>query len=114
MPNKKQPKFAALLAFLLGGPGCFYLGWRRGAKATFGWLFGLSFAMASARLIEPAIFLIVVMHTYLAARAYRSCLRTNATQAGTAAWVETSPKTRRSWKQLAWTAGKNVLLAASR
>ena len=34
----KRPWIAAVLALTLGGPGCFYLGWRRGVTATLVWL----------------------------------------------------------------------------
>jgi hypothetical protein len=30
----ERPWIAAVLALTLGGPGCFYLGWRRGLTAT--------------------------------------------------------------------------------
>jgi len=117
----KKAWFAAVLALALGGPGCFYLGWRRGAKATLGWLLGMAFIMVNAKLPEPTIFCILLVHVFLAWKAYRSCKWTNAEAAkladipipGTAqaddATLISGRKPLIGWKRAACVFGKAVL-----
>ena len=90
MKTLKSPWLAALLALVLGGPGCFYLGWRRGLKATVPWLLlvslfvGIQFYPDASRLELEFLFLIL-LQAGLAWMAYRSCKRTNAEAAKAAA-----------------------------
>jgi len=85
--EQKTPWRAALLAFVLGGPGCFYLGWRTGVKATLAWLLVVSFLLAGALdfggLLEEqrfarSVLLLSVFHLPFALVAYRSCKQTIA------------------------------------
>jgi hypothetical protein len=78
LDDVKRPWLAATLAFLFGGLGCFYLGWRRGAKATFAWLFAMAFILANARLQEPTVFFILLLQAAITWKAYSSCKRTIA------------------------------------
>ena len=81
----KRPWIAAVLALTLGGPGCFYLGWRRGLTATVVWLILVWFVVAGGvrqNGLDPyaaaiAFFLLWVIQTPLAWLAYRSCKRGN-------------------------------------
>lgn len=82
----KKPWIAALLALLLGGPGCFYLGWRRGVPATLAWMFVLPLplmgvlsesSLGEDGSLEFAILYLFVVHLGLAWLAYRSCKRLN-------------------------------------
>lgn len=84
---RKKPWIAALLALVLGGPACFYLGWRYGVKATLGWMFALplplvglvtELAKGQNGTLEFAIMFLFVLHGALAWLAYRSCQRLNA------------------------------------
>jgi len=78
MKASNSPWVAAGLALLLGGPGCFYVGWRRGTKATLAWLFALLFILAGPPFPESIIFFILLLHALLAWKAYRSCKRLHA------------------------------------
>jgi hypothetical protein len=78
---------AAVLALALGGPGCFYLGWRRGAKATLVWLLVVSFILLGTlsqvrfgrdATLEPTVLFLILLQAALAWFAYRSCKRRNA------------------------------------
>ena len=127
MRGPKTPWVAAVLALVLGGPGCFYLGWRRGAMATLAWLFAcyLNFLEIWAPpILEPEAFAILVMHASLAWMAYRSCERSNA-EAARAAGIaipgtaQAGGVTRTAgrmpptgWKHAAWAFGKPVLQVA--
>ncbi|MGO9591342.1 MAG: hypothetical protein ACLP3K_15005 [Candidatus Acidiferrales bacterium] len=92
MKELKRPWIAALLALFLGGPGCFYLGWRRGVTATLVWIIPVSFVVAGAvrqNGLDPyaallTFFLLWVIQAPLAFLAYSSCKRRNAEAAGTA------------------------------
>ena len=90
MKTLKLPWLAALLALVLGAPGCFYLGWRRGLKATVPWLLlvslfvGIQFSPDASRLEGEFLFLIL-LQAGLAWMAYRSCKRTDAEAAKAAA-----------------------------
>ena len=81
----KRPWLAAMLAFFLGGPGCFYLGWRRGARATLVWLLVVA-VMSSmpttqspqdTKRFDPEAMYIFLLQAGLAWFAYRSCKRSN-------------------------------------
>lgn len=90
MKTLKLPWLAALLAFVLGGPGCFYLGWRRGLKATVPWLLLLSLIVGTqfipdASRLELMVLFLILLQAGLAWMAYRSCKRTNAEAAKAAA-----------------------------
>jgi cbb3-type cytochrome oxidase subunit 3 len=83
----KKPWIVALLALVLGGPGCFYLGWRRGVVATLGWtvalplpLVGLVTELARGQdgSLEFAIMFLFLIQAGVAWMAYRSCKRVNA------------------------------------
>ena len=86
MKKQKTPRRAALLAFALGGPGCFYVGWRTGVKATLAWLLVLSVlsVLVTTQLSPdayPLAFLFLFLglfHAGLAWLAYRSCKQTIA------------------------------------
>ncbi|MGA8222149.1 MAG: hypothetical protein WB780_10895 [Candidatus Acidiferrales bacterium] len=92
MKELKRPWIAAMLALFLGGPGCFYLGWRRGVTATLVWVIPVWFVVAGAvrqNDLDPyaaalAFFLLWAIHAPLAFLAYSSCKRRNAEAAGTA------------------------------
>jgi len=98
--SAKKPWIAALLALMLGGPGCFYLGWRRGVRATLGWMFALPLPVVGlvTQLIigrdgslEFAIMLLFLIQAGLAWMAYRSCTRINAEAAKEAKSPESDP-----------------------
>jgi hypothetical protein len=86
MKKPKRPWLAAVLAFALGGPGCFYLGWRRGIRATLVWLLAASmmtFISATpspqeTTRFDPEVMYIFLLQAGLAWFAYRSCKRSNA------------------------------------
>src|SRR5208282_6582709 len=88
----KRPWIAALLALSLGGPGCFYLGWRRGVTATLVWVIPMWFLVVGQvrqNGLDPyaaatGFFLLWVIQAPLAWLAYSSCKRRNAEAAGTA------------------------------
>jgi len=103
----KKPWVAAGLAFVLGGPGCFYLGWRRGLKATLAWLFAVCLILAGPHFPESIISFALMVHGVLAWKAYRSCKRTNA-EAASAAPLGVGRKPRNGWKQAAWAIDKAV------
>jgi hypothetical protein len=117
----KRPWIAALLALVLGGPGCFYLGWRRGAKATLAWLFCVLVILASYNLPESMVFFILLLHVGLVWKAYGSCQRSNAAAARTAgtaiSWAASGgvatdkPGRKRlaGWKRATWLTAKWVL-----
>ena len=92
MKELKRPWIAAVLALFLGGPGCFYLGWRRGVTATLVWLIFAWFVVVGAvrqNGFDPyaallTFFLLWVIQAPLAFLAYGSCKRRNAEAAGTA------------------------------
>ena len=94
----KKPWTAALLALTLGGPGCFYLGWRRGVTATLVWLLLVWFVVVGAvrqNSLDPYsaaldFFLLWVIQAPLACLAYSSCKRRNAEAAGTARSLDAS------------------------
>jgi len=96
--NGKRPWIAALLALTLGGPGCFYLGWRRGLPATLVWLILVWFVVVGAvrqNGLDPYaaaldFFLLGVIQAPFAWMAYRSCKRRNAEAAGTARSLDAS------------------------
>lgn len=103
MKGLKKPWIAAVLALALGGPGCFYLGWRRGAKATLAWLFVVSFLLATTLgqirflqgvALEPSILFLTLLQAALAWFAYRSCKRTNAEAAKAADRAESGATQR--------------------
>ena len=84
----KKPWIAALLALVLGGPGCFYLGWRRGVVGTLAWMFAIPLPVAglATELVqgqegslqfEFAVMFLFSIQAALAWMAYRSCKRTN-------------------------------------
>jgi cbb3-type cytochrome oxidase subunit 3 len=96
----KKPWIAALLALVLGGPGCFYLGWRRGVVGTLGWMFALplplvgvvtELARGQDETLEFAIMFLFLIQAALAWLAYRSCKRTNAEAAKMAESPESDP-----------------------
>jgi hypothetical protein len=96
----KKPWIAALLALVLGGPGCFYLGWRRGVVATLGWMFALplplvgmvsQFALGQDANLEFAILFLFSIHAGLAWMAYRSCKRVIAETLKKAEGPESDP-----------------------
>jgi hypothetical protein len=113
----KKPWIAALLALLLGGPGCFYLGWRRGVVAMLGWMFAVPLPRVGAVSelvlgqdgnLEFAIMFLFLVHAGLAWMAYRSCKRIIA-EAGKKAEIPSkdtrgavvlSPPTKRRIRQL--------------
>ena len=108
----KTPWVAAVLALALGGPGCFYLGWRRGVKATFGWLFLVTCILVAARLPETAVFFLLLLQAALAAKVYKSAKRSNAEAAkavGTGVPGTVGSKPLTGWKRGAWIFGKSVL-----
>lgn len=86
MKGPKRPWIAAVMALALGGPGCFYLGWRRGATATLVWLpitsllFFLQFGQDALAPESSGIYylFLILLQAGLASTAYRSCRRTNA------------------------------------
>jgi len=82
MNVSKSPWVAAVLALVLGGPGCFYLGWREGVKATLAWLFVLFFLWTYPNVGEAAVFCVPPLHLLLALMASRSCRRLNAERSG--------------------------------
>ena len=92
MKELKRPWIAAMLALFLGGPGCFYLGWRRGVTATLVWLIPVWFVVAGAvrqNGFDPyaallTFFLLWTIQAPLAFLAYSSCKRRKAEAAGTA------------------------------
>lgn len=98
MKEPKRPWIAALLALSLGGPGCFYLGWRRGVTATLVWLPLVWFVVVSAvrqNGLDPygaalAFFMLWMIQAPLACLAYSSCKRRNAEAAGTARALDAS------------------------
>jgi len=100
--NGKKPWTAALLALTLGGPGCFYLGWRRGVTATLVWLLLVWFVVVGAvrqNSLDPYsaaldFFLLWVIQAPLACLAYSSCKRRNAEAAGTARSLDASQQLR--------------------
>jgi len=100
--NGKKPWIAALLALTLGGPGCFYLGWRRGVTATGVWLILVWFVVVGAvrqNGLDPyaaatALFLLGMIQAPLACLAYSSCKRRNAEAAGTAKAPDASQQLR--------------------
>jgi len=100
--NGKRPWIAALLALTLGGPGCFYLGWRRGVTATLVWLLLVWFVVVGAvrqNSLDPYsaaldFFLLWVIQAPLACLAYSSCKRRNAEAAGTARSLDASQQLR--------------------
>jgi len=82
----KKPWIAALLAFVLGGPGWFYLGWRRGVVATLAWMLALpvprvgvvsQLLLGQDGSLEFAILYLFLVHAGLAWLAFRSCNRGN-------------------------------------
>jgi hypothetical protein len=96
----KKPWIAALLALMLGGPGCFYLGWRRGVVATLGWMFALPLPLVGVatelarghdETLEFAIMFLFLIQAALAWMAYRSCKRTNTEAAKKAESPESDP-----------------------
>lgn len=98
MKEPKQPWIAAALALSLGGPGCFYLGWRRGVTATLVWLILVWFVVAGALrengldlyAAATALFLLGMIHAPLACLAYSSCKRRKAEAAGTVRTLDAS------------------------
>jgi hypothetical protein len=90
----KRPWIAAVLALTLGGPECFYLGWRRGVTATLVWLPLVWFVVIGAvrqNGLDPYstaldFFMLWAMQAPLACLAYSSCKRRNAE----AAWAATA------------------------
>ncbi len=92
MKELKRPWIAAALALSLGGPGCFYLGWRRGVTATLVWIIPVGFVVAGAvrqngsdpDAVALPFLLLCLLHTPLAFLAYSSCKRRIAEAAGTA------------------------------
>ena len=100
--NGKKPWTAALLALTLGGPGCFYLGRRRGATATLVWVILVWFAVVGAirqngldlYSAELDFFLLGMIHAPLACMAYSSCKRRDAEAAGTARSLDASQQLR--------------------
>jgi len=94
----KRPWIAAVLALSLGGPGCFYLGWRRGVTATLVWLILVWFMVVSGvrqngldpYAVELALFMLWVIQAPLACLAYSSCKRRNAEAAGTVRALDAS------------------------
>jgi len=100
--EQKTPWRAALLAFVLGGPGCFYLGWRTGVKATLAWLLVLSVLVTMTTQLSPDayplafLFLFLgLFHAGLAWLAYRSCKQTIA-EAAKAKILAASSATQRA------------------
>jgi hypothetical protein len=96
----KKPWIAALLALGLGGPGCFYLDWRRGVVATLGWMFALplplvglvtELARGQDGSLEFAIMFLFLIQAGVAWMAYRSCKRVNAEAAKKAEGPESDP-----------------------
>lgn len=87
----KRPWIAAALALSLGGPGCFYLGWRRGVTATLVWVILAWFMVVGAvrengldsYAAATALFMLGMIHVPLAWLAYSSCKRRKAEAAGT-------------------------------
>lgn len=82
----KKPGTAALLALLLGGPGWFYLGWRRGLWATLLWILVLplpgvgvvsELVIGQDGRLEFAILYLFLVHAGMAWLAFRSCKRLN-------------------------------------
>lgn len=122
MKGAKTPWVAAVLAFVLGGPGWVYLGWRRGAKATLGWLLLVPFILVNAKLLEPTVFFLILLQVVLAWMAYRSCKRSNAEVANAASSAvigtvrpdgvtrSTGRKPLTGWKRAAWILGKSVFV----
>jgi hypothetical protein len=118
----KRPWLAATLAFLLGGFGCFYLGWRRGAKASLAWLLAMAFILVNARLPEPTIFFLLLLQAAIAWKAYSSCKRTIAGKEKAAAGAPpglpnsdgaAGKKSRcafAGWKRSIWSIAKAVLV----
>ena len=102
MKEPKQPWIAAVLALTLGGPGCFYLGWRRGASATLVWVILVWFVVVGAirqngldaYSAELDFFLLGIIHAPLACMAYSSCKRRDAEAAGTARSLDASQQLR--------------------
>lgn len=100
METPRTPWVAAVLAFALGGPGCFYLGWRRGVKATLGWMLAAPLLVLGAIRFnqlgnpEPAIVFLCLLQGALAWMAYRSCKRTNSESAKEAKNPESNPRQR--------------------
>jgi hypothetical protein len=94
----KKPWIAALLALVLGGPGCFYLGWRRGVVATLVWVIPVWFVVAGAvrqNGLDPygaalTLFLLWTIQAPLAFLAYSSCKRRIAEAAGTVKTLDAS------------------------
>ena len=83
----KKPWIAGLLALALGGPGCFYLGWRRGLKATLTWLLIVSLIAVGVQgqshpkddaSFEFAVLSFILLQSALTWIAYRSCRCSNA------------------------------------
>jgi len=96
----KKPWIAALLALVLGGPGWFYLGWRRGVVATLAWVFALPLprvGVVSELILGPdwnlefAIMFLFLVHAGLAWLAFRSCKGVNTEAAKTAESPEFEP-----------------------
>ena len=96
----KKPWIAALLALVLGGPGWFYLGWRRGVVATLAWVFALPLprvGVVSELILGPdwnlefAIMFLFLVHAGLAWLAFRSCKGVNTEAAKTAESPESEP-----------------------
>jgi len=94
----KRPWIAAVLALSLGGPGCFYLGWRRGVAATLVWLILVWFLVVGAirqngldsYTAALSFFMLWGIHALLAWLAYSSCKRRNAEAAGTVKSLDAS------------------------
>jgi hypothetical protein len=96
----KKPWIAALLALVLGGPGWFYLGWRRGVVATLAWLFALplprvgvvsALALGQDWNLEFAIMFLFLIHAGLAWLAFRSCKGVHTEAAKKAESPESQP-----------------------
>lgn len=70
--NRKKPWLAAILAFFVGGPGCFYLGWQIGLAATLIWL------PLFTRLTDKGDFALLLLQGGFAAAAAKICAVKNA------------------------------------
>jgi len=94
----KRPWIAAVLALTLGGPGCFYLGWRRGVTATLVWVIFVWFAVVGGvrqNGLDPYsvaldFLMLWMIQAPLACLAYSSCKRRNAEAAGTVRALDAS------------------------
>lgn len=102
MKELKRPWIVAVLALSLGGPGCFYLGWRRGVTATLVWLILVWFVVVGSvrqngfdrYTAAMACFLLWMIQAPLAWLAYSSYKRRNAEAAGTAIALDASQQLR--------------------